>query len=56
VKSAYECKEEFSSRDGKCLKRERAIGAIVPWSIVALAAIFTGYKLLPPTFWSLFKL
>ena len=51
MKNAYECKEEFS-RNGKCLKRERAIGPIV-----ALTAFLTGKALvnLPPSFWGFFR-
>jgi hypothetical protein len=57
VKNAYECKVEYS-RDGKRLtKRERSIGPIVPWSIVALVALLMGRAVieLPPSFWSFFK-
>jgi hypothetical protein len=56
MKNAYECKEEFS-RNGKCLKRERAIGPIVVWAIVALTAFLTGKALvnLPPSFWGFFR-
>ena len=51
---AYHIKEEFS-RDGKCLKRERTVGAVVPWMVVAILAIMTGSAFIPPSFWGLFK-
>jgi hypothetical protein len=55
MKNAYECKEQFS-RDGKCLRRERAIGPIVVWAIVVLIAMATGQLLnIPDAFWHLFK-
>ena len=41
MKNAYEMKEYYS-KDGKCLRRERAIGPIVIWAVVALAAIIAG--------------
>ncbi|HEY1183095.1 MAG TPA: hypothetical protein VGE89_02855 [Bryobacteraceae bacterium] len=55
VKNAYECREEYG-RDGKCLKRERAIGPIVAWMIVALVALIAGKALgLPTVFWQALK-
>jgi hypothetical protein len=56
MQNAYECKEEFG-KDGKCLKRERAIGPIVPWSIVALVALLAGKALvsIPPSFWEFLR-
>jgi len=54
VKNAYECKEEYSP-NGKCLKRERAIGPIVPWAVVVVLAILAGYSL-PAAFWQMVKL
>jgi hypothetical protein len=55
MKNAYECKEQFS-RDGKCLRRERAIGPIVVWAIVVLIAMATGQLLnIPAAFWHLLK-
>jgi len=54
MKNAFEFKEEFS-RDGKCLKRERAIGPIVVWAIVVLVAMATGQLLnIPSACWHLF--
>jgi hypothetical protein len=53
MRNAYECKEEFAC-DGKCLKRERRIGPVVAWMIVALAALILG-KQIPSWFWQLFK-
>jgi hypothetical protein len=55
MKSAYTFKEEFND-DGKCTRRERDIGAIVPWSIVALVALLTGKALLglPASLWESF--
>jgi len=41
MRNAYEIRETYS-REGKCLRRERAIGPIVPWAIVALATLLTG--------------
>jgi hypothetical protein len=49
VQKAYECKVEYG-RDGKCIRREWSVGAIVPWAIVALVALFTGKALLPSSF------
>jgi hypothetical protein len=56
LRNAYECREEFG-RDGKCSKRERTIGPIVIWGIVALVALVMGKGLvsIPPSFWDLFK-
>lgn len=56
LKNAYECREEFNAR-GRCVKRERAIGPIVVWSVVALVALYSGQGLvtLPPAFWEFFK-
>jgi hypothetical protein len=41
MKNAYEVKEQFG-KDGKCLRRERAIGPIVVWAVVALAGLASG--------------
>lgn len=55
MRNAYECKEEYG-RDGKCVRRERAIGAIVPWSIVAVLALLLGKALtLPNDLWQALK-
>jgi hypothetical protein len=55
MNNAYECKETFS-REGKCLKRERTVGAIVPWSLVTLAGLVMGHFIqLPGSFWQFFK-
>lgn len=56
MKNAYECREQFNSK-GQCLKRERAIGPIVVWAIVALVALATGQALglIPTTFWTVLK-
>jgi hypothetical protein len=56
MKNAYEVREEFS-RDGKCLKRERNLGPIVAWAIVALVALISGRAVIqfPPSFWEFFK-
>jgi hypothetical protein len=55
-RNAFERKEEYG-RDGKCIKREWAVGPIVPWAIVALTALALGKGLfnLPPVFWESFK-
>jgi hypothetical protein len=56
MQKAYECKVEYS-RDGKCLRREWSVGAIVPWALVALVAIWSGHALvsLPASFFQIFK-
>jgi hypothetical protein len=59
MKNAYECKEQYT-REGKCIKREWAIGPIVPWSIVALVGIIAGAVAghalnIPAEFWHLLK-
>jgi len=53
MKNAYECREEFTA-EGKCLKRERTVGPIVPWTLVAIIGIVFG-KALSPSIWQLFK-
>jgi hypothetical protein len=56
VKNAYEWKEHYG-KDGKCISRERAVGPIVPWSIVVLAGMLLGQVFkIPSGFWQLFKL
>jgi hypothetical protein len=50
VNKAYECKVEYS-RDGKCIRRERSVGAVVPGSIVALIGLWTGTTLFNPPLW-----
>ena len=55
MKNAYECKEQFGA-DGRRLKRERAVGPIVPWCIVVLVAILLGQALdIPAVAWKLFR-
>jgi hypothetical protein len=44
MKNAYEYKE-ILDLDGKCLRRERAIGGIVVWAIVAILALLLGKPL-----------
>jgi len=46
VKNALEWKKEEHGRDGKCVKRELAVGPIVVWAIVALASLVLGKGLL----------
>lgn len=53
MQNAYECEEEFG-RGGRCLKRVRRVGNIVPWAMVAGFAIYHGREL-PPVFWGLFQ-
>jgi len=55
MRNAYEIRETYS-RERKCLRRERAIGPIVPWAIVALATLLTGKGLvnLPASLWQFF--
>jgi hypothetical protein len=60
MKNAFEFRERYD-RDGKCTLRERVVGPIVPWCIVAifllLAGVITGRALtIPSTFRQLFKL
>lgn len=59
MKNAFEFREHYG-RDGKLTRRERVVGAIVPWCVVVilvvLATAITGHPLtLPPSFWQLFK-
>jgi hypothetical protein len=55
MRNAYEYREEFT-QDGKGLvRREVAIGPIVPWTIVVLATLFLsrGSWHLPLGIWEL---
>ena len=55
--NAYKSKKEYTP-DGRHLRRtECTVGSIVPWSIVALAAILVGHGMvnLPPFFWEVLK-
>jgi len=56
MQKAYERREEYTC-DGKCIRREWSIGAIVPWAIVALVALFMGnaFVSLPASIWEFFK-
>jgi len=56
MQKAYEWKEEFN-REGKCLRREWSVGAIVPWSVVSLVALIKHQAILsvPAAIWQLFK-
>jgi hypothetical protein len=56
VRNLYESKEKFG-RDGRCTERERAVGPIVAWMVVAIIGLLTRQALvgLPPTFWEFFK-
>jgi hypothetical protein len=55
MRNAYECKEEYG-RGGKCVRRERVVGAIVPWSIVAILALWLGNAwTVPSSIWQVFK-
>jgi hypothetical protein len=55
MKNAYEHREQFSV-DGKCLKRERKIGPIVAWMIVAILALILGKAIgVPFNFLTLLK-
>jgi hypothetical protein len=55
MRNAYEIRETFS-KEGKRLSRERAIGPIVPWAIVALATLLSGKGIvsLPASLWQFF--
>lgn len=57
MKNAFEFREHYG-RDGTCTLRERVVGPIVPWCLVAilvvLASTITGHPLaLSPSFWQL---
>ena len=56
MRNAYERREEYNP-EGKCLKREWAIGPIAVWGIVTLVALFKGHALinLPSSLWDFFK-
>jgi len=59
VRNAYELREDYG-RDGKCTHRERNIGPIVPWCIVAILALLVSIltskaPAIPGTFWQLLK-
>ncbi|MGA2715045.1 MAG: hypothetical protein ABSG41_18250 [Bryobacteraceae bacterium] len=54
MKNAYEFREHFNG-DGKCISRERAIGPIVIWAIIAIVAMATGHPLNIPSVWQYFK-
>jgi hypothetical protein len=54
MNNAYEVREHYS-KEGHCIKRERTIGAIVPWAVVIGIALATGKAVtLPAAFWQLF--
>jgi hypothetical protein len=53
VKNAYEYKGEYD-RQGKCLKKEFAIGPIVPFAIIT-ALVWLFGRTPPDNFWQLFK-
>ena len=53
---AYQCKEEFTPDGKRLVRRERVVGGIVIWGIVAIIAIASGYAFLPPAFWNSFGL
>ena len=56
MKNAYEFKVEYG-QDGKCLRREWAVGPIAIGGVVTLFALFTGraFVMVPSSFWQLFK-
>ena len=56
MQKAWERKRKFN-KDGQCIEDEWSIGAIVPWGIVALAAVLLGKALvnLPAGFWDFLK-
>jgi hypothetical protein len=56
VKNAWEHTREYSC-DGKVIKNQWIVGPIIPWSIVALAALWMGHGIIPipPSFWDFFK-
>ena len=53
VKYAYEYKGEYD-RQGKCLKKELAIGPIVPCAIILALAWLFG-RTPPDNLWQVFK-
>ena len=55
MRNAVEWRIEYTG-DGKPKRKEWTVGPIVPWSIVALAALFAGKAIgLPQSFWEFFK-
>ena len=54
MKNAYECKETYS-RDGKCVRRERAIGPIVVLAIILIIAMLTGTPVVGMNVWQWLK-
>lgn len=55
MNNAYECEEEFG-KGGRCVKRKRSIGAIVPWAIVATVGVVYGQAVgIPAAFWNFFQ-
>jgi len=56
MRNAYEIRETYS-KEGKRLTRERSIGPIVPWAIVALATLLSGRAIVsvPASLWQFFS-
>jgi len=55
MQKAWERKRKFDK--GKCVEDEQSVGAIVPWALVSIVALFAGKAFIniPSTFWNLFK-
>jgi hypothetical protein len=55
LRNAVEWRIEYTG-DGRLERKEWAVGPIVPWSIVALVALFTGKAMgLPQLFWEFLR-
>ena len=55
MQKAWERKRKFDAK-GKCVEDEQSVGAIVPWSLVSIIALFAGkWVSIPTSFWNLFK-
>ena len=53
--NAWECKEEFSPDGKRRIRRERSIGGIVVWGVVAIVLGLLGGSYIPPSFWKFLK-
>ena len=50
---AYECKEEFSPDGKRLVRRERSVGGVVVFAIIALVEVWRGQVVSPVSFWQL---
>ena len=55
MKNAWESRETYSGKN--LTSRERVVGGIVVWGVVAIVALVLGRALvsIPPTFWDFLK-